>query len=164
MKAVGSIYRGERFQAVALYNEYSDIYSALPKPMHGRHVMHVQYSYSNKTRSFDVYTIEELNAANLIVKKNLNSRNHSGLDINKIFHAHNVLIETVSDIHYTRLEEELRNITALDISLFCRNDVKGIMGSTTRYFNKIIPFTKIAYSHPKYLLRPENRNLCRHAC
>ncbi|MGV8171060.1 MAG: hypothetical protein ACP5OA_00015 [Candidatus Woesearchaeota archaeon] len=155
MRVAASVYNCESHKALAIYNEYPDIYSALPKPMAGNHLMHVEYSYSNKRASFDVYLLKgKIDATNLNIKKNFSSRNHEDLKSEEVFQDHNVVIESKKGIRFSELERNLHHLIALDIHTFCRKNANEKCYSGVRCFDSIVPFTNVRYIEPKFLLKP----------
>jgi len=152
----GSIYRGENFEGIALYvSNYPDVYSALPRSIEGKHIMHVQYGFQNRNSAIDLHLVKTPSKDGYNLKRTIDSRNVSmdESEIQKIFDAQNVRIQAVDDIKDTSLEKDLRKILATDIGQFTKNPSTCKNGSFVSYYPEITPVTSIGYCNTEYLLQ-----------
>jgi len=152
----GSIYSGENFNVIALYvSNYPDVYSALPRSIDGKHLMHVQYGFQKRNSAIDLYLVKTPSKDGYNLKRTIDSRNVS-LDesaIQYIFDTQNVRLQIVDDIKNSSLEKNLRKILATDIGQFTKNPSINKGWSLIDYYPEIIPVTSIGYSNPEYLLQ-----------
>ena len=161
MKVAGSIYSSQEGVAVALYNSYRDIYSALPPGLDGQHAMHIKYDFKNQHNSIDVYLIAPSSVD--YIKDNINLKNifHSSdsgiklisgvlLPTLSVFHQQNVKIEAISGLEGKSTFSDLTLDSVRDIENFCRSPANKIDDSESLiWVPKIIPVTEVRYNKVK---------------
>jgi len=152
VKVAGSIYNGKDFTAIALYNSYPDIYSALPPGLSGRHEKHVKYSFNNKQSSLDIYSIEPSSVDR--IKGVINLKNifntHKKIDIEGITARQNIRIESREELRDTQKFKDLQQMSVRDIGEFCREPAsKPNTENPIIYVPKIVPITAVRYVNVK---------------
>jgi len=155
MAVPGAIYRGRDSIAAAIYGSYGDIYSALPKPMTGKHVMHVSYGFENRRQSVDIYSVKDVDyiSKRIFSSKRVVNEFSISKDISNVISRQNVCFEILEDIKGTSVEKWLKDSVVRDIELYCKKPAK-VSGQSLpdKYVTEIIPVTFAKYSAPKELL------------
>jgi len=169
MKAAGAVYQGEGFTAIALYNSYSDIYSALPDSLTGTHAMHVEFDFrnkqnQNKNHSADIYLLKNTSSIDDIIHvasakgirlKNLfYTPNMSLIEQEKLSREYNLSSIIIKDLQNTKKLSDLQTMMIRDIDEFAEYPAKISRQTTTKYVREIIPETKINFVVPDQYLQP----------